>query len=348
MPIIATPMAQAPTCGDGTGPTTDAVPVLQPVDCRGLRVIAPATPKDATTGRPILTRTHAITIPGSQKATIEYTMRNQRGQPVDLRNCTCTDTGGSLSLSASSSDPDCDCPYQVVFRLQEYLGGDCVKQFPATIHDAAHGVVRVEFTAADTNMAGVYFGEFAIVECDSNLQDNPTADTTVVFSNQFYVHIGRDLWNIRKSQDGLVLGPPSIAEVRMMLRDSSAEESYLLDNVAFSDEEIAAATWMPVQYWNEIPPPIAAFTTSTFPYRYHWLLAITGHLFSICAEQQRRNTLTYSAGGVQIRDQDREPNYEQAAQTRLAEWKLFVQRKKAQINLEGAFASLGSSYGWRY
>ena len=103
---------------------------------------------------------------------------------------------------------------------------------------------------------------------------------------------------------------------------------------------------LPVQYWNEIPPPIGTHTTASFPYRYHWLMATAGYLFLAAAEQHRRNNLSYSASGVQVNDQDKEPNFEQAAHRRIQEYKEFVRRKKAEINLECAWGGLGSTYSY--
>ncbi len=347
MPVTATPTA-ANTGGCTDQPTLPGgrAPDPLPVSCRNQHIIVPSIPTESTQGVAILTRTFAVEIPGQQKTTIEYVMRDRNGAPVDLRVCLCLDEGSdSLSLSDSSESAACPCAYKLVFRLGEFLSGGSGCEFAVRLVDAANGVVAVDLLPEDTNLPGVYFGEFALIECDADVTDNATGDSTVVFSNKIYVTVGRNLWNNRMTC-GAASGPPSIAEIRLHLRDTDASESFLLDNVAFSDGEIAMCTHLPVQYWNEIPPPIGMHTTTSFPYRYHWLMAIAGHLFLLVAEQQRRNNLTYSAGGVQVNDQNREPNYEQAAKRRLDEWRDFVKRKKAEINLSNAWGSLGSPYGW--
>lgn len=339
MPVIATPTAvQTGGCTDQPNLPGAANPAPLPVSCIGQSILAPATPKDASTGKAILTRTFAVEIRGQQKATIQFTMRDRQGTPVDLSHCAC-EPDGSLSLSVSDSDSDDDgtpeCMYRLVFRMAEYLSGGG-KEYAARYVDAKNGVVAVDLMPDDTKLPGIYFGEFALVEEDI---DPTTGDSVVVFSNKFYVNIGRNLWNNRMHCQN-PLGPPSISEVRMFLRDSSSDESYLLDNVAFTDEEIMQATWMPIAYWNETPPPVAYHSTATFPYRYNWLMAITGYLFLIVAEQQRRNNLQYSAAGVQVNDQNREMNYEQAAQNKLNDWKLFVRAKKVEINLANAYGGI--------
>jgi hypothetical protein len=364
MPVVATPAGNPAICEQSH--VSGGVSPLS-ASCMNQHIIVPKTPTEPSTGRPVLTRTHAIEIPGGRQGSINFVMRDVNGTPVDLRACLCqpieSDPGSVNSLSSSvnssvsgsylpnsdsllssessqSSEATCPCPYKVVFRLNEYLSGGAGCEFPVTLVDAANGQVTVNFSETDTQRAGVYFGEFAMVECTTD----PLHNGSVVFSNRLYVVIGRDLWNNRMGCSG-PLGPPSIAEVRLHLRDTDPSESFLLDNLAFSDEEIALAMYLPVQYWNEIPPPIGIHNTTTFPYRYHWLMAIAGYLFLTAAEQQRRNNLQYAASGVQVNDQDKEPNYEKAALQRLTEFREFVRRKKAEINLENAWGEVGSTYG---
>jgi hypothetical protein len=182
-------------------------------------------------------------------------------------------------------------------------------------------------------------GQFSLIQ----LADTTLAYDTVILSNMFYVIVGRNMSTIDGSSQ--LTGPPTIPEVRLFLRDSSPAESFLLDGVKFADEEIAYAIQLPVMYWNEIPPPLnPIYTTANFPYRYHWLIAITGHLFMIAAEQHRANNLQYTAGGTAVNDQNKEMPYESAADRRLAEWKSFVIRKKASINHDLGWGTLTSGY----
>lgn len=339
MPITATPAGNPGECTDYPVLPGAKNPAPLPVSCMNQHILCPRTPTEPTTGAVVLTRTHAVNVPGEQKASIDHIMRDANGQAVDLSDCLCEGDGGSLSSTSSESAGDCPCTYDMVFRLAEYLSGGG-KEYPVEVVDAKAGHVRVNLEACDTSVPGVYFGEFALVACPAD----EAQDSTVIFSNHMYVFIGRNLWNNRMNCTGPA-GPPSISEIRMHLRDTEPSESFLLDNLAFSDEEIMQAIYLPVQYWNEIPPPIGTHTTANFPYRYHWLMAIAGYLFLTAAEQMRRNNLRYSASGVNIDDQNKEPNYEQAAQRRLDEFREFVKRKKAEINLSNAYGGIGSPYG---
>jgi hypothetical protein len=244
-------------------------------------------------------------------------------------------------MSSEIIEEECS-GHKMVFQLGEYLTCGGV-EFPVEVIAAENGHVRVCLTEEATSCPGIYYGAFGLAELTPDPNNPEECCETICFSNHAYVIIGQAIWSKRMCC-ATPMGPPSIAEVRMHLRDSGSGESYLLDNVAYSDEEIIHAMSLPVQYWNEIPPPIGTHTTANFPYRYHWLMATAGYLFLAAAEQQRRNNLTYSAGGVQVDDQNKEPNYEQAAHRRIEEYKDFVRRKKASINLENAYGGVGSTY----
>lgn len=355
MPVTATPAGNPGGCTDypvlpgGKPPTPTSVP------CAGQHIIATNNPKESVTGVTLLTKTRAFNIKGKQKATLRYTLRDVSGSPVDLRECLCLPTtSSSSSLSAddapvSSSSSEAACPNYIEFRLQEYLTrGGCDPIYikvirEATIVDAENGVVEVELTPDDTSVPGVYFGQFALVE----RAESEDVDPVVLFTNSFYVYIGRDLYTGNLTGDGgSRLGPPSISEIRMHLRDTEPSESFLLDNLKFDDAEIAQAIYLPVEEWNEMPPPIGTYSTSSFPFRYHWLMAIAGHLFLVVAEHQRANNLAYSASGVSVNDMNKAPDYEQAAARRLQQWREWMRRKKAEINLSNAYGGIGSRYGY--
>lgn len=342
MPVNATSNGTPQVCNPDAPILPGTIPPAPlPVSCQGQNVFVSKTPSEPTKGTPLLTRTHTVNIPGKQEAVIDHVMRDINGAPVDLQGCLCiteSSDSSSNSVSSSTSSESCSCEYKLVFRLSEYLSGaNC--EFPVEVVDAATGQVRVTLTPENTAAPGVFFGNFAIVVCEPDA----AGENAVIFSNTIYVHIGRNLWNTSTSCSGLS-GPPSIAEVRMHLRDTDPTESFLLDNLAFTDDEIMQAMWLPVQYWNEIPPDVGLHTTQTFPYRYHWLMAIAGYLFLTVAEQQRRNNLRYSAAGVNIDDQAKQPDYEQAAKRRLEEFRYFVQRKKAELNVNQGFSIFGSDY----
>lgn len=298
-------------------------PVLTPVACAGQNVIS--APIATTNGQPVLSKMRAISITQGQCATIEWQMHDRDGIPVDLTGCV---AGEAVGL------------FKVVLRLKEQLSlgnSRIIPQVDATVVDATTGKVSVALAQNMVGIPGIYYAEMALI----NIPAEEAAQPCVIFSNTFYLIINRSTFDTTK-QPG---GPPSIAEVRLHLRDSNPGESYLLDRLMFDDAEIALAITRPVQYWNEVPPPLdRIYNTQTFPFRYHWLEGICANLFLMVAEQFRRNQFDYSAGGLNVDDQNKEAAYERAGQTRWQAYREWVRATKASINLESCYGEVTSNY----
>lgn len=331
MPVTATPQADTVGCP----PTPEPTAVTTAVSCSVAGLLQSRRERDGVTGTAIPERRETIEIPGRQTATLTLSLTNAQNQPIDLTDCLCT-PDGSLSLQSDSSD--CPCAFAIRFRLREVATGPCrdSADLAVSLANAAEGQVQITLSAADTAVPGVYLGELALVACEEG-SDPP--EETVLVSKTWYIAIGASLWSPSQT------GPPSLAEIRLHLRDSSAVESRLLETVRFSDSEIVSAIRLPVDYWNEIPPPVARYTTSSFPFRYHWILGTTGYLFRLAAEQHRANRFDYSAGGVSVQDQNQEQAYERASEQRLSEYYAFVRSKKAEISMRQGHGSVGSPYG---
>lgn len=319
MAVIATPTSHPLVqCCDNSN--TDAV--VQPVACAGQNVLS--APISAQNGQPVLTRMRAISITQGQCATIDWQMHDKDGIPVNLTNCV---------------DPEL---FKIVLRLKEQIAlgnNNPVSEVDATVVDAATGKVQAQLSEQMVGIPGVYYAEMALINVPAQTASQPC----VVFSNTFYLIINRSTFDARTaSRSG---GPPSIAEVRLHLRDSAPGESYLLENLMFDDAEIALAIARPVQYWNEIPPPLnRTYNTQNFPFRYHWLEGICANLFLMVAEQYRRNQLAYQAGGIAVDDQNKEASYERAGQARWQAYREWVRATKASINLESCYGEVSSNY----
>lgn len=303
-------------------------PTLAPVACAGQNVLA--APVSSVNGTPVLSRMRSFTVTQGQCATIDWQMQDNAGHPVNLTPC------GFVTGESSAAAPE---DYKVVLRIKEHLAlGNSRNpiEVPATVVDAATGKVQAELNAQMVGIPGVYYGEMALVSIPAEEANTPC----VVFSNTFFVVIARSTFGDAEYQ-----GPPTIAEIRLHLRDSSPQESFLLDNLMFDDAEIALAIARPVMYWNETPPFLDdKYNTQNFPWRYHWLEGICANLFFMVAEQFRRNQLSYSAAGVTLDDQNKEPNYERAGQMRWQAYQQWVRATKAAINLEGGYGVVGSNY----
>lgn len=316
MAVIATPTSHAlEQCCDNR----NTAPVLTPVSCAGQSIVS--APVSSQNGQPVLTRMRAISITQGQCATIQWQMHDKDGLPVNMSACD-------------------ELPMKVVLRLRDQIAlsnTSPVVQADATIVDAATGQIEVALTKNMVGIPGIFYGEMALI----NIPAEEAGLPCVVFSNTFYVIINRSAFDAR---GGLNSGPPTVAEIRLHLRDSSPSESYLLEHLMFDDAEIALAIGRPVMYWNETPPPIRTFTTKNFPFRYHWLEGICANLFMMVAEQFRRNQLDYSAGGIQVNDQNKEAAYERAGQARWQAYREWVRATKASINLESCYGEVSSNY----
>lgn len=316
MAVIATPTSHplVPCCDN-----RNTEQVLTPVSCAGQNVIA--APISEQNGQPLLGRMKAISIGQGQCATLDWQMVDRDGVPVNMSACD-------------------ELPYKVVLRMKEQISlGNAkpVLQVDATVTDAVEGRVQVSMTKNMVGIPGIYYAEMALINVPAEEAEQPC----IIFSNTFYLIINRGTLG----NDGRNGGPPSIAEIRLHLRDSSPSESYLLENLMFDDAEIALAIARPVMYWNEVPPPLGRnYNTQNFPFRYHWLEGICANLFLMVAEQFRRNQLSYQAGGIAVDDQNKEGSYERAGQARWQAYREWVRATKASINLESCYGEVSSNY----
>jgi hypothetical protein len=316
MAVIATPTSHplVPCCDN-----RNTAQVLTPVACAGQNVIT--APISEQNGQPLLGRMKAISIGQGQCATIDWQMVDRDGVPVNMSACD-------------------ELPYKVVLRIKEQISlGNAkpVQQVNATVTDPTEGRVHVALTKQMVGIPGIYYAEMALINVPAEEAEQPC----IIFSNTFYLIINRGTLG----NDGRNGGPPSIAEIRLHLRDSAPGESYLLENLMFDDAEIALAIARPVMYWNEVPPPLGRnYNTQNFPFRYHWLEGICANLFLMVAEQFRRNQLSYQAGGIAVDDQNKEGSYERAGQARWQAYREWVRATKASINLESCYGEVTSNY----
>jgi len=199
-----------------------------------------------------------------------------------------------------------------------------------TVISATVGLVNIILTELDTGRPGVFTATLGVF-----------VDTTLTYTQPFFIEIEpNDLYQN--------FGPPTIAEIRLHLRDTCPESNFLLDETEFSDSEIASALRLPIDMFNEIPPPLGTmFNVDSFPYRYHWMVATIGLLHRIAASHYRRNKLAYSTGGTSIDPQaDKAQEYEAIAERRMAEYREWMQIKKIELNVDAGFGTTQSPYAF--
>ncbi len=306
MPIIATPIMASPS----PGAVGDA-----------MRTVTAKTTK--LYGCEIGGRIKAIETRQGLVQTVGWTMVDENGAAVDL-----TPLG---DFPTSDSDPD---KSHVQLTVKESLiiptsSDDTTSSIRGVVSSIMGGAVQFTPTAAMTARAGIYTAEAVVYDSDNN----------PVFSNQFYYVVTRGLNSTWASSC-----PPSIAEIRLHLRDSGAKDNPLLDNVQFDLAEIALAIERPVLYWNESLPPTRSYTTTTFPYRYNWLEAIVGELYRTAAHFYRRNNMAVQGGGIGVNDLNKAAEYEQIADKKWGEYKIWALKLKVSANARAMIGSYGSGY----
>ena len=132
----------------------------------------------------------------------------------------------------------------------------------------------------------------------------------------------------------------SVSWVRRFLRDNTADDNFLLDDVEFTDDEIQDCMMACVEEWNETTPNVRNYSVASFPYRHHWMIGTKGHLFAIAAANYARNSLSYSAGGISINDKDKATLYQQMSDRYHQEWKTWMKDKKRSLNAEDGYMTL--------
>jgi len=350
MPVTATPAVNAPSeCPAPQPPNKPPAPAPSQ-DCCAQNEVFPACP--TYLGKDIRGRIASVRVKTNQKAVIKWQMLDQGGLPLSLQGCfgdqeedssLSSSLSSVSSLSSSSSEStgafieegqiEGDCgPLQLLFKMREQLTArECVLEMDADVLSLEQGTVVVEIPAENLQLPGIYYAEVGLYDVTGDIP-------RLHWANLFY------LWVEPMATLANLQGPPTLAEIRLSLRDSSPVENLLLDEARFSDEEIVLCVRRPVQEWNETPPPIQTYNTNNFPFRHHWLTATAGYLFRMAEEQFRANHLPYSAGGVSLNDQNKFDVYAKAAQSRLDEWRYWLRRQKATMNLEQGYGGIGSTY----
>ena len=297
------------------------------------------TADDSTNdGCPLLTKTRIITATKGLCSIIEWQVRDKNGQPMDLGDWICADEDGDGEVDESETDPE-STPYplcgQVIFRFADAASPSYVFQAIGWSPDPETGIVRVQLPSELVEYAGVYLMQVGISAQTS------VDEYTLKYIDKGILSIERSLFGTVEL-DGL-LGPPTLQELRIALRDSGLENS-LLNDVEFDDTEILHALARPLRQWNETPPPVAYFDSRSFPYHEHWLKATMALLMRSAAYWYERNRLATSAGGVTVDDRNKMQPYMLMAQGVYKEWEQFIIDKKVSINASQCYGSIGSPY----
>ncbi|MEM2003816.1 MAG: hypothetical protein QXQ37_04100 [Nitrososphaerota archaeon] len=247
------------------------------------------------------------------------------------------DDGSNVNIDELASEYSIDSPKAVLAIREASLIHPEVYIEPATIKDAETGLIEFILPQEVRSVPAIYNAEIGIVDENSNEQDK------IYVSNSFYVYNEPSNWTTKN----YTLIP--ISEIRLSIRDSDAIENELINNFEYDVAEISYAATRTVQFWNEIPPSVYFFDTSTFPFRNLWLTGIQLFLFEIIEEHYRRNYFPHSSGGLAVDDKNKFRIYHEAWAARLQLFRNDVMRQKIRINAEftsGIVTGLHSPLLW--
>jgi hypothetical protein len=236
----------------------------------------------------------------------------------------------SSSYVSSTSSLNSDIPYDVgedayvaKLYMMEHPSSNTIVMVDGLYK--GNGLFEFNFTVPNTPKSGLFIADIFIFNNSGE----------ILYTEKVYVEIQYNVTDITNHYD-----PISIAEVRLVIRDTCAENNYLLDDIEYTDIEIWHAIRRPVDVWNETPPPVSYYTYSNFPFRANWVEATIGYLLKSAAHRYRRNDLQYSASGVTVADQAKYQQYDAAGNERIKLFLDWMRAVKVAQNIEGAFGAV--------
>ena len=297
------------------------------IECSDQLVLRPSITR--VDGRPVLTKTVAVSTSQGMAPVIEMVLRDSEGRPINFTSCGFTD----YSSSSSSAGPQ----GRVVLKAKEVFAPSTAAPLvdvEGLFVNAAAGVVRARIPASATLNNGIFEGNWGVLSAEGEL----------LTSNKFYLVVENSQFARPSALPNS--GMPSVETIRVYLRDSGPADNPLLNTLEFDLPEICEAMIVCVQYWNTMQPPIRLkFTTLNFPETSAIINGIMGELYLAAAKHYRRNQLNYSAGGLSIDDKNKSQEYEAIGERMLQDYLKWVRMVKVQINKEAWDGSFGSTYG---
>lgn len=217
---------------------------------------------------------------------------------------------------------------RVKYVVRQSLFGTEYKEVDCSIVNADRGEIMVYIPETIMGCPGIHLAALQVYNWDSRL----------IYQSPRYLEIAADYTNLQTPR------PVTLAEVRMALRDFP-EANTLLNDVEFSDNEIAYCLTKPVDIWNELPPDVGLYDYTSFPWRQAHLKAAVGELLRIAAYRYFRNELPYSSGGMAVNDMNKGPTYLQMAETESQRFMDFCMARKQDLNISNGFTWLPGPSG---
>ena len=277
------------------------------------------------TDRPVLK-----VVNGAQEAGI-IQLLDAEGNPIDLTPYDTTRDPQTDDGDPVTNPRALPLTRGILFDAAAYYGQampDMIKECRVE-GDPVDGQVYVEIEPNDLLCPGTYLANILLVD-----------EGVVKQMYEMYLESAPSIaWGQYSQQ------PITIAEIRLWSRDTSPEVNDLLDEVEYSDNEIAAAIRRGVDLWNSTTPMLNqhTYTPTTFPWKFRsqWIDVTIGFLKNMAADWYERNHLQYQAGGVTIDDRNKWQSYRKDGQFRLQQYKDWLKDVKVQLNMMGGWGRTG-------
>lgn len=269
-----------------------------------------------------------VRIKQARATRVRLQVKDFNGEPVEL--------GPTMS---GDSIPD-DGIRVFLTCKHTHVGLDLLWIREGAVVDAASGTVEFALSKDETDGAGIYAAQIIVTGADgaSLLDQEGDAPASYLYTTDLWLEISATLTRCG------VTGPPSIAEIRLFLRDTCAAGNDLLQDFEFNDTEIVYALNEPVSYFNVKYVPRTRYGVPDFPheYRYFWVRAAAAGLLRMAARKYARDHLPYSGGGQTVDPKNKFGVYTGLADQLWKEWETFVAEEKARMQMDNGWGSVGS------
>ena len=237
--------------------------------------------------------------------------------------------GGSSFFKTTIYTPD-NNPLNIVDMKLRYVVRDSLftedyTEIDCTVIRPDFGEIEVYIPSLIMSKPGLHLASIQVYNIDGQL----------IYQSPRYLEITPKVTSVSR--------PVTVSEVRFALRDYP-ESNTLLNDVEFSDNEIAFCISRPVEKWNEMLPNVGHYDLPTSPFRQAHINATIGELFKIAAYHYMRNHLPYSAGGLSVDDKNKAAVYLQLGEQELAKFERFCAERKFEANFMGGFLTLPGPY----
>jgi hypothetical protein len=275
-------------------------------------------------------KTGTVVVQGGYPATVDYEIRDDSGNPVNL------------SPFFNQNDPGGENdPYGVFvgFALADHSYICRIPQ-PAQLLDAEQA--RIQFTLPEFLFSFPCIYRFSVGIADKS-KVMQTGEMIYVAPRQGFLVVE---WTPFMAHHRRCPVPhavvPSLRDLRIAL-DDFVSKNDLLSQVEYSADDLAFALTEPIRQFRETPPNLKKFamieTVATFPYYHNWLRAACAELLGISVKHYMRNKLLSSHGGITGDEKNRDRDYFQQEFSLKEEYRIFCAQKKLQLNLS-------QSQGW--